>query len=103
MAVKGNVPFARHRAAIIVMSPLELMQRLAALVPPPRLNLIRFHGVLAPHATLRAAIVPSPVDNAPQQASEHTHALASPARLSWACLLKRVFEIDIERSSRLRL
>jgi hypothetical protein len=30
-----------------VMSPLELMQRLAALVPRPRLHLIRFHGVLA--------------------------------------------------------
>ena len=39
----------------IVMSPLELMQRLAALVPRPRLHLIRFHGVLAPHAKLRAA------------------------------------------------
>lgn len=34
----------------IVMSPLEFMQRLAALVPRPRLNLIRFHGVLAPNA-----------------------------------------------------
>jgi hypothetical protein len=30
-----------------VMSPLEFMQRLAALVPRPRLHLIRFHGVLA--------------------------------------------------------
>jgi hypothetical protein len=28
----------------IVMTPLEFMQRLAALVPRPRLNLIRFHG-----------------------------------------------------------
>ena len=37
------------------------MQRLAALVPRPRLHLIRFHGVLAPHAKLRAAIVPDPV------------------------------------------
>ena len=36
------------------------MQRLAALVPRPRLHLIRFHGALAPHAKLRAAIVPSP-------------------------------------------
>jgi Putative transposase len=27
-----------------VMSPLEFMQRLAALVPRPRLHLIRFHG-----------------------------------------------------------
>ena len=42
------------------MSPLEFMQRLAALVPRPRLHLIRFHGVLAPHAGLRATIVPDP-------------------------------------------
>jgi hypothetical protein len=34
----------------IVMSPLEFMQRLAALVPRPRLHLRRFHGVLAPAA-----------------------------------------------------
>ncbi|MFN7344502.1 MAG: transposase, partial [Betaproteobacteria bacterium] len=38
----------------LVMSPLEFMQRLAALVPRPRLHLIRFHGVLAPNARLRA-------------------------------------------------
>ena len=43
----------------IVMSPLELMQRLAALVPRPRLHLIRFHGVLAPNASLRPEIIPS--------------------------------------------
>jgi hypothetical protein len=36
----------------IVMSPLEFLQRLAALVPRPRLHLIRLHGVLAPHAKL---------------------------------------------------
>ena len=29
----------------IVMEPLEFMERLAALVPRPRLHLIRFHGV----------------------------------------------------------
>ena len=44
----------------IVMTPLEFMQRLAALVPRPRLNLIRFHGVLAPNAKLRAEITQQP-------------------------------------------
>jgi hypothetical protein len=39
------------------MSPLEFMQRLAALVPRPRLHLIRFHGVLAPNAKMRAQVV----------------------------------------------
>ncbi len=41
-----------------VMSPLEFMQRLAALVPRPRLHLIRYHGVLAHNARLRARVVP---------------------------------------------
>ena len=80
----------------IVMSPLEFMQRLAALVPRPRLHLIRFHGVLAPHAKLRAAIVPSAAQNATEHAADHAHAHGSPARMSWARLLKRVFDIDIE-------
>jgi len=40
----------------LLMSPLEFMQRLAALVPRPRLHLIRVHGVLAPNAKLRAQV-----------------------------------------------
>jgi hypothetical protein len=32
----------------LVMCPLEFMQRLAALVPRPRLHLIEIHGVLSP-------------------------------------------------------
>ena len=50
----------RDGATHIRMSPLEFMQRLGALVPRPRLHLIRFHGVLAPNAGLRAAVVPGP-------------------------------------------
>ena len=44
------------------------MQRLAALVPRPRLHLIRSHGVLAPHAKLRAVIVPIPAQTTPGHA-----------------------------------
>ena len=76
--------------------PLELMQRLAALVPRPRLHLIRFHGLLAPHAKLRAAIVASPAQQATEHPADHAHAPGSPARMSWALLLKRVFDIDVE-------
>ncbi|MBT4096156.1 MAG: hypothetical protein HOE86_00835, partial [Gemmatimonadetes bacterium] len=36
----------------------ELLEKLAALVPPPRLNLVRYHGVLAPACPDRAQIVP---------------------------------------------
>ena len=84
----------------LVMSPLEFMQRLAALVPRPRLHLIRFHGVLAPNAKLRALVVPQESEQhtqaAPPAEGEATCAHRRPARLSWAKLLKRVFEIDIE-------
>ena len=89
---------SRARTAIshLVMSPLEFMQRLAALVPRPRLHLIRFQGVLAPHAKLRAAIVPIPAQTTTGHADcEHTHGAS--ARMSWARLLKRVFDFDVER------
>jgi hypothetical protein len=33
--------------------------RLAALVPKPRVHLTRYHGVLAPHSALRAAVTPA--------------------------------------------
>jgi hypothetical protein len=83
----------------LVMSPLEFMQRLAALVPRPRLHLIRFHGVLAPNAKLRALVVPQEPEPlaqaAPPAECEATCAHHRPVRLSWAKLLKRVFEIDM--------
>ena len=60
-------------------------------MPRPRLHLIRFHGVLAPHAKLRAAIVPRPAENTSGHAAHD-----APAHMSWARLLKRVFDIDIE-------
>jgi hypothetical protein len=37
----------------IVLEPLYLMARLAALVPPPRMHLTRFHGVFAPEGVAR--------------------------------------------------
>lgn len=77
----------------IRMSPLEFMQRLAALVPRPRLHLIRFHGVLAPNAGLRATIVPGPAQTPGEHAEEHAR---TSARMGWARLLKRVFDIDLE-------
>src|SRR5262245_24508508 len=77
------------------MEPLEFIERLAALVPRPRLHLIRFHGVLAPNAKLRSKIVPAPTPPATETSSEGAHAQA-PARMNWARLLKQVFDIDVE-------
>jgi len=79
------------------MTLLGFLQRLAALVPRPRLHLIRFHAVLAPHVALRSQIVPGKPDQAPKTPDEHGDApyASTQARMSWAQLLKRVFAIDM--------
>ena len=69
-------------------------------MPRPRLHHIRFHGVLAPNAKLRALAVPRAPEEATGEselaATESGCTHARPARISWARLLKRVFEIDLE-------
>ena len=86
----------------VVMSPLEFLQRLAALVARPRLQLIRYHGVLAPNSTLRPKIVPSGRNHHTLPADDHKDEAPPSAqrRLSWARLLKRVFEIDMTACSK---
>ena len=81
----------------LVLSPLELIEKLAALVPPPRLNLVRYHGVLAPNAASRDRIVPGP-NEGPTEPCSHPEQTAAPQpvyRLSWARLLARVFRVDV--------
>ncbi len=77
------------------MTPIEWDRRL---VPRPRFNCIRFHGVLAPNAKLRPQIIPGRPVTAHNTSDELDGALhhASSARMSWARLLKRVFDIDVE-------
>ena len=72
------------------------MERLAALVPRPRLHLIRFHGVLAPNAKLRRQIVPAPTERAAAPPTDHASAQGDTPRMSWARLFKRVLDIDVE-------
>jgi hypothetical protein len=75
----------------VLFSPMEFLEKLAALIPPPGKNLIRFHGVFAPRAKLRALIVPG---TSRRKRSRPTCA-TSTRRIAWADLLKRVFRIDI--------
>jgi hypothetical protein len=82
----------------IVMEPLDFMARLAALVPPQRMHLTRYHGVFAPHSKLRAAITPARRGKGEKNAEQGADKPATPRHvaMSWAQRLKRVFGIDIE-------
>jgi hypothetical protein len=100
---RGQVVYRLKRAyddgtSHIVMEPLELMEKLAALVPRPRVHLTRYHGVLAPHYKYRKQIVPKPKSEE-EAVTDPTAGVDQPphkARMSWARLLKRVFNIDME-------
>ncbi|MEO2172639.1 MAG: transposase, partial [bacterium] len=51
-------PF-RNGITHILFSPLDFLSKLAALVPRPRHNLVRYHGVFAPNARMRKLVVPT--------------------------------------------
>jgi hypothetical protein len=59
----------RHRwrdgTTHVVFEALELIDRLAALVPPPRFHTVRYHGVLASRSKYRADVVPNETESAP--------------------------------------
>ncbi len=79
------------------------MARLAALVPPPRMHLRRYHGVFAPHSKLRSAVTPAGRGKCTKrQAVDGADKPATPRHVatSWAKRLKRVFGIDIEACAR---
>jgi hypothetical protein len=89
----------RNGTTHIVLEPLDLMARLAAPVPPPRMHLRRFHGVFARHSKLSAALTPSHRGvGAAQQPSADPPKPPTPRHvaMSWARRLKRVFDIEIE-------
>ena len=43
----------------VIFEPMDFIARLVALVPKPRVNLTRFHGVFAPNSAHRAQVRPA--------------------------------------------
>ena len=85
----------------IVLEPGDFIARLAALVPPPRVHLTRFHGVFAPHAALRAAVTPAGRGpGAHRRAGTAESPTPRHVAMTWARRLKRVFNIEIEQCAR---
>jgi hypothetical protein len=83
----------------LFFTELELFQRVASLVPPPKLNLTRFHGVFAPGAKLRPCLNPQEgakeASEAPQAGLRQERRKERTAREDRAGLLGRTFELDV--------
>src|SRR6266702_4311630 len=75
----------------IRLSPLELLEKLAALVPPPHVHLVRYGGCLAPHSHLRGAIIPTPR----QQGLDGAEAPTGTPYWPWPRLLGRVCGLEM--------
>jgi len=95
----------------LLLEPFDLLARISALIPPPRLHMVRYHGVLSSHAKVRREIVPPPeprsspdrvvqlelfrnVDGANVEQRDNAPD-CEPRRRPWAWLLRHVFQIDV--------
>jgi hypothetical protein len=80
-----------------------LIEKLAALVPPPHAHLVHYSGCLAPNSKLRAQLIPTPrqqgahSEEAKTKATLRPHSGAEAPYWSWARLLGRVFALDMSR------
>ena len=101
----GNVRYElktpyRDGTTHVIFEPLDFIARLAALVPKPRVNLTRFHGVFAPNSKYRARVTPARRGRGGQRTTTEDLDEPTPAErraaMTWAQRLKRVFGIDIE-------
>ncbi|HDT0339718.1 TPA: IS91 family transposase [Klebsiella pneumoniae] len=92
----------RNGTTHVIFEPLDFIAKLAALVPKPRVNLTRFHGVFAPNSKHRVQVTPAKRGKKPDKSEglDTNWRDKSPAErhraMTWMQRLKRVFNIDIE-------
>jgi hypothetical protein len=81
----------------LLLEPIELLEKLAALTPRPEVHLLIYHGVLAPHAGWRRRVVG--FDGPPhpsEEAAQGSGGTAGHSRCwAWAALMRRAFGIDV--------
>ena len=102
----------RNGKQAVVMDPVTFLSRLAAQIPPPRIHVVSYYGVLAAAASRRDEIVPEPgetdelVDCGARHGSSPTadpdpkdpqRKRSRPERLTWAELVKRTWLVDLLR------
>jgi len=92
-------------ATTLVLTPVQLLQRLCAVMVKPRVHLTRFFGAFAPNSKARTQVVPQrpaeqPAPAAPPGTPLEIELEARPSAprrplLDWAGLLRRTFGFDV--------
>ena len=93
----------------LLFEPVEFLEKLAALTPRPAINLVLYHGVLAPYARWRPDVVAygrsegdpatGPKETMGRAEGERRGA-AKPRYWTWAALMCRAFDLDVLRCPR---
>ena len=93
----------------MAFSPLELLEKLAALVPPKGMHLVRYHGVLGPSHEWREAVLPpappeeedcggrreiEPWDGEEEERAER-RGQRKRKETDWAALIRRSLKLDV--------
>ena len=93
----------------LLFAPVECLEKLAALTPRPAINLILYHGVLAPRARWRPDVVADgrpegDVATGPRETLGTSKGgrpgAARPRYWTWAALMRRAFDLDVLRCPR---
>ena len=83
----------------VIFEPMDFIAKFAALVPKPRVNLTRFHGVFAPNRKHRSRVTPAKRGKGSHKLEVNQEQKTPVQRhiaMTWAQRLKRVFNIDVE-------
>jgi hypothetical protein len=83
----------------IVFEPLELLEKIAAIIPRPQSNQIIYHGVLGPAAKWRKQVVKHGRPEIPDMTGEEADAEPEPepenGYIPWSELMQRTFGLDV--------
>jgi hypothetical protein len=98
----GNIRYQlktayRDGTTHVIFEPLDFISKLASLVPKPKVNLTRFHGVFAPNSKHRILVTPAKRGKGEQNVSaQDKMPVERRTAMTWAQRLKRLFNIDVE-------
>ncbi|MCP4408714.1 MAG: hypothetical protein GY807_13295 [Gammaproteobacteria bacterium] len=79
----------------LIFDPLDFIAKLASLVPRPKVNFTRFHGVFAPKSKHRMLVTPARQGKGgPKAFGQDKTPEERRSATTWAQCLKKVFSID---------
>lgn len=81
----------------VSFSHLDFIARLVALIPPAKMNMVRYHGVFAPNFKARNQVVPKKIKPDAIESDANVAGLVKVRRerMRWSEMLKRTFKIDV--------